>query len=172
MLGLYKVTMRVLLILTVFAFLSCSRQTETNNLSPTKSDKSENSPDFNVALTFINDYAAYCEPTSKSKNDTNWIRNNSLLTDNFKTTYENLINSARKDDPELGLGFDPIFAAQDFPGKGFVMVNSDTKGGFVTVKGKDWPEFVLVLKVVEQDGKSLVDGSGVINIPADKQAKR
>ena len=164
--------MRLLLILTAFVFLSCSRQTETNNISATNSDKVDNSPDFNVALTFINGYATFCTPTSPPTNDTNWIRNNSLLTDSFKMTYYNLINSARKEDPELGLDFDPIFDAQDFPDKGFVLLNSDVKSGLVTVKGKDWPEFVLVLKVVQQDGKSLVDGSGVINIPVDKRAKR
>jgi hypothetical protein len=164
--------MRTLLILATIVFLSCSRQNETNTTSSSTTNKSESTPDNNVALTFINDYALFCEPKSPPTNDTNCIRNNSLLTNNFKSTYYNLIHSARKDDPEMGLGFDPIFDAQDFPDKGFVMVKSDSKDGFVTVKGKDWPEFTLVLKIVVQNGKSLVDGSGVINIPADKKAKR
>jgi hypothetical protein len=162
--------MRILIILTTIVFLSCG-PTETKSTSTTTADKSEVTPDYNVALTFINDYSAFCTPKSPPTNDENWIKNNSLLTDNFKTTYYNLLDSTRKIDPELGLGFDPIFDAQDFPDKGFVIVNSD-KDNYVTVKGKDWPEFVLVLKVVEQNGKTLVDGSGIINIPVDKKAKR
>jgi hypothetical protein len=164
--------MKILLILTAFIFISCFRQAENNSMSLTSANNLKINSDENVALTFINNYVTFCIPVSPATNDTNWIRNNPLLSNNFKTTYYNLINSALKNDPELGLGFDPIFDAQDFPDKGFVLVNSDAKTGLVTVKGKDWPEFILVLKVVEQDGKYLVDGSGVINIPEDERAKR
>jgi hypothetical protein len=40
------------------------------------------------------------------------------------------------------------------------------------VRGKDWKEFILVLKVVSQNDKWLVDGAGIINIPTDKRAER
>ncbi len=138
----------------------------------THSQVTESKPDFNVALTFINDYATFCTPTSPPTNDTNWIENNSLLTDNFKRQYFSLLDSGKRIDAELGLGFDPIFDAQDFPDSGFVIAAWDEKTGFVTVRGKDWPQFVLVLKVVSHNHKSLVDGCGVINIPEDKRAKR
>jgi hypothetical protein len=103
----------------------------------------------------------------------NWIQKNELLTDSFKKNYKNLVDSAKKADPEMGLDFDPIFDAQDFPDKGCELLNCDQNTGYITVKGKiDWPEFNLVLKVVSQNGKWLVDGCGAINIPENKRAKR
>lgn len=161
--------MKLLLAFTTLFFLSCTRQTATNESSASTENKTEISQDGNVALNFINDYTAFC---SQKDQDTNWIRNNSLLTENFKSTYYHLLDSARKEDPELGLGFDPIFDAQDFPEKGFIVVDQDNTTGLVTVKGKDQPQFTLVLKVSKQNGKFLVDGSGVINIPVNKRAKR
>lgn len=162
----------LILTFTIIAFLSCSTQTDTNTHSPTSTNKSVATPDFNVALNFINDYVGFCNSTSIQTNDTNWVRNHPLLTDNFKNAYYDLINKARKDNPELGLGFDPIFDAQDFPDKGFVVAAADTAAGILTVKGKEWSDFILTLKLVAQDGKYLVDGSGAINIPEYKRARR
>jgi hypothetical protein len=101
-----------------------------------------------------------------------WIKQNSLLTDNFKNRYKGLLDSAQKKDPEIGLDFDPIFDAQDFPEKGFSIVKIDTLSRYVTVAGNDWKDFELVLKVEQEHNKWLVDGAGVINIPDDKRAKR
>lgn len=72
----------------------------------------------------------------------------------------------------MGLGFDPIFDAQDFSDKGFVVATTDTLNGFLTVKGKGRSDFFLTLKVVDHDGNYLVEGAGVINIPDDKRSKR
>lgn len=168
-----KTKMKIaLLSITLLLLLSCTQQDKNSDSSASKSITQNDSLDFNVALTFINDYATFCTPKSPPTNDTNWIPHNPLLTDNFKTSYNKLINSACKEAPELGLGFDPIFDAQDFPDKGFEILNYDQKTGFITVKGIDWPEFKLVLKVIKEKNKSLVDGSGVINIPSDKKAQR
>lgn len=164
--------MRTLFLLIAITLLSCTRETNTNSLSVKDSQKTESSYDFEVVLKFINDYVSFCNSESYQANDTNWIKNNSLLSNNFKSSFYKLINTAYKNDPELGLGFDPIFDAQDYPEKGFEIVNRDTLAGYVTVKSKDWPEFHLVLKVINENGKSLIDGSGVINIPTDKKAKR
>lgn len=133
----------------------------------------QTTPDFTVALQFINDYAAFCEPGSKQKlSDKNWIQHNPLLTKNFKDRYKAILDSAKLIDPELGLGFDPIFDAQDFPDKGFSILKTDAPGNYVTVVGTDWKEFELVLKLAFINNKWLVDGAGIINIPKDKQAKR
>lgn len=160
----------ILLSITLLLLLSCTQQDKNSDSSASKSITQNDSLDFNVALTFINDYAIY--HTLNSYKDTNWIRNNKLITEHFKSTYYTLTDSALKNDPELGLGFDPIFDAQDFPDKGFEILNYDQKTGFITVKGIDWPEFKLVLKVIKEKNKSLVDGAGVINIPSDKKAQR
>lgn len=123
-----------------------------------------------VAVQFINDYVSFCSQQVDSEN--NWIAENKLLTDNFKASYIKLIESAFKEDPELGLGFDPILDAQDYPDQGFKLLRYDHDTGFVTLEGKDWADFILVLKVVKQKGKWLVDGAGVINIPENKRGKR
>jgi hypothetical protein len=37
---------------------------------------------------------------------------------------------------------------------------------------KDWTEFKLTMKVIEENGNWLVDGCGIVNIPQDKRAER
>ena len=145
-----------------------------NNTTPETSAPSEEqvTPDFNVALTFINNYTIFCTKRDRQRTDTEWIKQNPLLTDSFKNRYKSLLDSAQKKDPELGLDSDPIFDAQDFPEKGFSILKIDTLGRYVTVAGNDWKEFELVLKVGQQNDKWLVDGAGLINIPENKRAKR
>lgn len=71
----------------------------------------------------------------------------------------------------MGLDFDPIFDAQDFPDEGFIILSHDSSG-YVTLQGKDWPEFTVVAKVAWENNTWLVDGTGVINIPEEKRTKR
>lgn len=97
---------------------------------------------------------------------------NTLVTIGFKTEFKKIIDDALKQDPELGLDADPIFDAQDYPDKGFELDTFDEKTNYITLKGKDWSEFKLTLKMLEQNGNWLVDGCGIINIPANKRAKR
>ena len=81
-------------------------------------------------------------------------------------------DSAYKVEPEVGLDFDPIVDGQDFPDKGFKIKSIDKATGLVTLQGIDWQDFEVVLKVVNENDKSLVNGSGIINIPMNKQPKR
>lgn len=130
-------------------------------------------PDFKVALQFINDYSEFCLMRIKQKSsDTNWIQRNPLLTDKFKKLYRSTLDSAYKADTELGLDFDPIFDAQDFPDKGFSILKTDTIENYVTVNGNDWKEFEVVLRLAFVDNKWFVDGAGIINIPNNRRAKR
>ena len=151
---------------------SCNSGNKVKPATSTIAPENHVTPDFNVALNFINDYTKFCTKTDQRSSEAEWIKQNSLLTDNFKNRYRGLMDSAQKKDPELGLGSDPIFDAQDFPEKGFSIVKVDTLSGYVTVAGNDWKEFELVLKVEQEHDKWLVDGAGVINIPDDKRAKR
>lgn len=160
------------LLLPALLLLACSTQPQKPNDSIVpKTDATVNAtpvPDFNVALQFMNAYTAYCATSA----DANWIAKQPLLTDNFKAAHKKLIEDAQKADPEMGLGFDPIFDAQDYPDKGFSISATDTANGYVTVTGINWPDFQVVLKVVQQNNQWLVDGAGVINIPQEKRAKR
>ena len=161
----------IYLLIFILLGASCGLQTNSKTEVHTESNNSNLTPDASVALNFMNDYAEYCTPKSPPSSDTTWIERNQLLTNNFKNRYSNLLDSASKADPEIGLDFDPIFDAQDYPDEGFIISSQDSSG-FVTLKGKDWPEFTVVVKVVLENNKPLVDGAGIINIPVDKRAKR
>lgn len=124
-------------------------------------------PDSMVAVKFINAYLASFGQAADGKK---WLKQNGLVTDRFITTYTQLIDQAWKDDPEMGLGFDPIIAAQDAPQK-VELESFDAKTGYVVVRGIDWPDFRIVLKIVQEKDQWLVDGAGVINIPEDKQLR-
>ena len=82
------------------------------------------------------------------------------------------MEEAYKIEPDLGLDVDPIFDAQDYPDKGFDLESFDRKTNFVVVKGKDWADFKLTLKMVLENENWLVDGCGIINIPKDKRIAR
>jgi hypothetical protein len=169
--------MRKFLVMTIiFAYISlisaCTNHTDT------KSDKStilnsKSEPDFNAALKFINDYVSFCNQDNDSKIKTSdWINDNKLITEEFKKIYTELVEAAIKEDPELGLDFDPIFDAQDFPDNGFEILTYDNNTGYLTVTGIDMPQLKIVMKITQIDNNWLVDGSGVINIPKDKRAIR
>lgn len=100
-----------------------------------------------------------------------WINNSTLLTDKFKSSYNKILADAYKDEPEVGLDFDPIFNGQDYPDKGFKITKYDSASGFVTLVGIDWKDFIVTVKIVFLKNKWLVDGAGIINIPEDKQRK-
>ncbi|MBN1186257.1 MAG: hypothetical protein JXB49_28525 [Bacteroidales bacterium] len=126
--------------------------------------------DAEIAIKFLNDYIAFCNNIKSNNNLFQWIHDNALLTAKFKETHKKIIEDAEKVDPELGLGFDPIFDAQDYP-SGFVIKSIDN-AGFVTLQGKDWQDFIVTVKLVYIDNNWFVDGAGIINIPKDKQARR
>jgi len=128
-------------------------------------------PDKSVALKFINDYTDFCKTNESELNSVQWIQRNQLTTAEFKSKYRQIIESARQRDEELGLGFDPILDAQDFPENGFEFSTYD-KDGYVIVKGKDNTEFITTIKMKLVDNKWMIDGAGIINVPKDKQVRQ
>jgi len=148
----------------------CSCINETKNQKTDETINQQNKPDYEIALNFINDYVNYQNSKKKNNSDSLWVNQNPLLTSSFKQQYNLIIQSALPDDP--GLGFDPIVNAQDYPDKGFEIMLEEPNSGFLSVKGIEWSDFLLTMKIVENQGKWLVDGCGIINIPTEKQAKR
>jgi hypothetical protein len=133
-----------------------------------KSQQTNETSKIAVTLTFINDYVKYCDNRDSESKTTKWIESNKLLTPEFKKSYKELIEDARKREPEMGLGFDPIFDAQDYPDKGFEFLKFDNDE-YLMVRGKDWSTFTTVIKVRLVRNKWMVDGAGVVNIPKNKQ---
>jgi hypothetical protein len=122
-----------------------------------------------VANGFFDDYIKYNADVYNQKTQETtlqWIQRNETLTDNFKKAYKNLVEQAQKQDPELGLDFDPIFDAQDYPDQGFKVVDCEQQANLVTLAGKDktWENFKVVVKVINTKKGWRVDGAGVINI--------
>ena len=180
---------QIIFVTTLFLFVSCgqgsgvgtknidkdsSGQTNTNEQSviTTETKNDEDKMPIDIALTFINSYVVNCNKMKESIGIIEWVNSNNLTTHSFKTEVKSMIEEAFKIDAELGLGFDPIFDAQDYPDEGFELESFDSKTNFIVLKGKDWTDFKLTIKVVLENNKWLVNGCGVVNIPKDKRSER
>lgn len=166
-----------LFVVLLLLFLACSKKSETykeNNVDLSTALKTENIKaltriDYQVAFKFINDYnKEFLNPHTETLE---WLSKNKIVTNDFLLRYKQIKDSAEIVDPELGLDFDPIINAQDSDDKGFEIKQIDSISGYVTVRGKSAPNFEIVLKVIEKNGVTFVDGSGVINIPKSKLPK-
>lgn len=147
-------------LLTTLIFLATLFACDT----PTK----EISKDFDaqISLEVLNDYVANCNDL---KDPGKWVENHKLLSKDFKKDYKEMMVQAYKDDPELGLGFDPILNAQDYPEKGFEIVSKDPESGMVKLQGVGGIGFEIDTRLVEVNGQWLLDGAGVIRIPKSKK---
>lgn len=125
----------------------------------------------NVALSFINEYKEDCDNRNNGKGVMVFVSESPYLTLGFKSELKRIMDEADKEDPEMGLGFDPIFDAQDYPDEGFELKSVNKKTGYVVVQGKDWKEFVLNIKIANVNGNWLVDGCGIVNIPSNKRSR-
>ncbi|MES2654281.1 MAG: hypothetical protein V4620_01760 [Bacteroidota bacterium] len=162
-------------IFTLVFVTSCVHSDKTNttyNTQTTQETISEKENKVKNALAFINAYVENANKMNKAMGIMEWANSNSLTTKSFKAELKRIMEEAYKQDPELGLGADPIFDAQDNPDKGFELETFDENTNYLTVKGKEWPAFKLTMKMAEENGNWLVDGCGIINIPAGKKAKR
>ena len=146
--------------------------TEPNVVSSTETQIAKSNTPVDIALTFINSWVDNCNKMKNSIGIIEWVSSNDLITNRFKTEVKAIIEEAYKEDPELGLSFDPIFDAQDYPDDGFELEFFDSETNFIVVKGKDWGDFKLTIKTVLENNKWLVDGCGIVNIPNDKRSKR
>jgi hypothetical protein len=170
-------TRQISYILISVLFISCGQIKDKNlnekgSVNKTESAASTRTAKIDSALNFINDYVENCSKMNKATNTIDWVNSNQLTTENFKSELTRIINEANKIDPELGLDFDPIFDAQDFPDKGFELESIDTTSNFLIVKGIDEHQFRLTMKVKKENEKWLVDGCGIVNIPKDRQIER
>jgi hypothetical protein len=166
---------QIILILIIILSVSCKQNKDTKkttevNLTESKSQK--NSIPSDIAVKFINSYVDNCNKMKESIGVVEWVNSNRLTTNRFKTELNTIMKEAYKKDPELGLDADPIFDAQDYPEKGFELESFDSKTNYVVVKGKDWSDFKLILRMVLENENWFVDGCGIINISNDKRIAR
>ena len=126
-------------------------------------------PDYQVAVKFINDYVDFLNERNFEIELLQWINNRQDVSNEFKAELKKILFEAEKDNPELGLGFDPILYAQDYPDK-FEIEKKESD--YIILKGVDWSEFKLTLKLKNVRNNWLVDGSGIINVPKEKRINR
>lgn len=166
---------QTIFILAIILVSSCGQtsgtKTATEQNSSELEEKKGNLP-VDIALDFINSYIDNLNKMNTSIGTVEWVNSNNLTTNRFKTALKKLVDEAYKTDPEMGLDADPILDAQDYPDKGFELESFDHETNFIVVKGKDWPDFKLTIKMVLENGNWLVDGCGIINIPDDRLIAR
>jgi hypothetical protein len=177
-------------LIVILFFVSCGRGSDTKKASQNggndnngngqtqmdvqstgnaETDK-DNTP-VNVALTFINSYVENCN-NPNAIDIVEWTGASSLVTIHFKTKLKGMVEGAYRRDPEFGLGFDPIINGQDYPQEGFDLDAFDDKTNIVALKGKNWPDYKLTVRVILDNKKWLVDGCGSINMTERQNSKR
>lgn len=119
---------------------------------------------ISTALSFINDYVKNCNKMKEAVSVVEWVNKSDKVTQEFKTALKKLMDEAYAKDPESGLDADPIFNAQDYPDKGFAREKIDSSAKIVYLKGIEWPDFKLKIRMTKQNNKWLVDGCGMVNM--------
>jgi hypothetical protein len=161
--------MRYLFILLLGISMASCNTTSSKNARD-EADQPENSaPNYEVAVQFINDYIDYGNDGKLKTGLLEWVNNRKDVTVSFKNELTRMLDEAEKEDPEMGLGFDPILDAQDNPDS-FEVEKKDAE--YLIVKGTNWQEFQVTLKLKNENDKWLVDGSGIINVPKAHRIKR
>lgn len=161
--------MRTILSILLALALSSGQGSACRYSSLVPETKQTHEPDYHLGVQFINDYLTYLRHAYAGVSLVQWVNGRTDVTPEFKQELQRIMDEALANDPEYGLGFDPLLDAQDYP-SAFELVHTDSV--FLVVKGTDWPEFQLTLKMELIGTAWLVDGSGVINVPEEKRIKR
>lgn len=140
----------------------------TDLYEPLENEASSANENYQAALDFLNAYIENIDNLQVLE----FVESSPLATESFKTELENIVIRAWEENPEIGLGFDPLFDAQDYPSEGVELYEFHPETGYVIVKGVEWDDFRVAMKVVNENGHILVDGCGAVNIPEDERAQR
>jgi hypothetical protein len=161
-----KTTLKTLTFL-LFGLTFLSYHATESKSEPFETTSSQsNEPEYQIAIKFINDYLDFLNDSKSEIGLIEWVYQRHDVTGEFKNELNRILEEAEKNDPVLGLGFDPILEAQDYPNR-FKL--DKTESEYLIVKGENWTEFRLTLKMKLVDNKWLVDGAGIINVPENKR---
>ena len=167
----------IFLISMTFCIMSCTQNSGDKSLL-TGSENTAGSRDsltvdkLDFALEFINGYVDDLKKNESATDLVDWANSNKLVTPEFKKDLSRIVDEANRENPEIGLEYDPIFDAQDYPSEGFELLSLDPVSNLVYLRGKDWNEFKLTLKAKCVDGVWLVDGCGSVNVPEKDRDER
>ena len=183
-------------VLVVFTNVNTFSATRKPNLVKNSSSVQNQSEAVRVALNVVNSLMkrnGFDGPSLTSSETQNWVYSNSRFTDDFKTEYSNYVTglnmnyvcSEDVDDERPDCisyydlsneeqqfydkyGFYPFQKGQDYPDS-VELVRYNEKDGYVITKGKGWKDYIMYIKVINEDGKWKVDGAARINIPKHLQ---
>jgi len=161
--------LRILTLILMLIFFSC-KETGSTDKKPLI-EHTQNQAE-NIALEFINNYVEFCNDQNSEFDRIEWISKQPNISEKFNNELKKIITEAEKNDSELELGFDPIFDAQDYPENGFELEKSEFNSEFITVKGKDWNDFKLKIKMECKNEQWLVNGIGIINMTENERIER
>lgn len=106
-------------------------------------------------------FASYVAAMLKTEDGEKVVKKSSQLSPGFKKVYAALMAKAWKDEPELGLGYDPILCGQDFPDAGYsvksLRLKETTGSAVISSKDENFKQTIPVL-LVKEDGKWLIHG--------------
>ncbi|MBK8800552.1 MAG: hypothetical protein IPN71_00560 [Fibrobacteres bacterium] len=121
------------------------------------------------AIRFVQDYLRQDLPSDSAAID--WVSRRPDVTESFKQAHAKLLREARKAQPDLGLEFDPILDAQDWP-TGALDWKMDLPQGAMLLCVRDRPDITLSVRIVHRRHRLALDGIGVIRIADSLRAKR
>ena len=180
------------IVLAVFVNINTFSATRKSNSVKNSSSVQNQSEAVRVALNVVNSLMkrnGFDGPSLTSSETQNWVYSNSRFTDDFKTEYSNYVTglnmnyvcSEDVDDERPDCisyydlsneeqqfydkyGFYPFQKGQDYPDS-VELVRYNEKDGYVITKGKGWKDYIMYIKVINEDGQWKVDGAARINIP-------
>lgn len=183
-------------VLVVFTNVNTFSATRKSNSVKNSSSVQNQSEAVRVALNVVNSLMkrnGFDGPSLTSSETQNWVYSNSRFTDDFKTEYSNYVTglnmnyvcSEDVDDERPDCisyydlsneeqqfydkyGFYPFQKGQDYPDS-VELVRYNEKDGYVITKGKGWKDYIMYIKVINEDGQWKVDGAARINIPKHLQ---
>lgn len=123
---------------------------------------------YQAALDFINGYVENIETMEILE----YVNQSTLASANLKAALEMIVIEAWETNPKIGLDFDPLFDAQDFPSEGMELHEFNSETGHVLMKGIGWDEFIVAARIIKQNDYILVDGCGVVNMSEQEMASR
>ena len=161
---------KILLLFLILTLISCESKVKTEEQSQTENKVEQNTEQRKVlteeqekkatiALSFVNGYLEHNDSSM------DWIYNSDLVTDTLKHSLRKMIDEAYKDDPELGLGYDPIISAQDQPSEGYELDYFEKNDDYMMLRGIPEEQFSLKIKLLkDKDNKWRIDGCGDVNL--------
>ena len=157
----------IIFITAILLFWSCGQDSNSNRdnkqMFADNIEQNQIIPE-EIALNFVNSYVDNCNKMKGAIGILEWVELNKMVTKSFKDEVKRMIDEAYNKDSEIGLDYDPIFNAQDYPEKGFEIESFDRENNYLILRGIDWPKFKLLIKISRENNTWLIDGCGSINI--------